>query len=246
MIVLFFIYGLFIGSFLNVCICRIPAGISVIRPPSSCGSCGHRLDYADMLPVVNYVLYRGRCRYCKAPYSIQYPIIELSNGILYVLIGLKYGLWFYSIILCILVSLLIVASVIDLKHMIIPDNVITAGIILGLVLLIYERTALIDKLSGLLLGLGLFMMIALLTGAMGGGDIKLMAVTGLIFGAKGVIFISLCSFIIGAVISIILIWLKVKSRKDKIPFGPFISLAALMYVFYGKEIIAAYFNLFYL
>lgn len=244
MLNLFFIYGLIIGSFLNVCIYRIPAGMSVISPPSSCGNCGHRLSYVDMLPVLNYILYKGKCRYCKSPYSMQYPIIELSNGILYVLIGIKYVWSLYSVILCILVSLLIVSSVIDLRHMIIPGSIIISGIILGLFLLINERTTLIDKLLGLLLGFGLFIIIALVTGVMGGGDIKLIAVIGLMFGTKGAIFISLFSFFIGAVVSVALICLKVKNRKDKIPFGPFISLAALLYIFYGKEIIAAYLNLF--
>lgn len=243
MIILFFISGLCIGSFLNVCICRIPARISLISPPSSCGSCGHRLSYIDMLPVVNYVLLRGKCRYCKTNFSIQYPLIELLNGIIYLLIVLKYGASIYSGFLCSFVSVLIVVSIIDLKHMIIPDSVIATGVVIGLSLLIYDRTTLVDKLIGLLFGLVLFLIIALLTGAMGGGDIKLMGTVGLMFGVKGVVFISLFSFIIGAAISVILLSMKIKSRKDKIPFGPFISLASLLYVYYGREMIAVYFNL---
>ncbi|HAQ40886.1 MAG TPA: prepilin peptidase [Clostridiales bacterium] len=245
MSVLFFIYGLFIGSFLNVCIYRIPAGQSVISPPSACGSCGHRLSYFDMLPVVNYVYYKGRCRYCTAHYSVQYPVTELSNGIIYCLMAVKYGFSVYAVFYCMLASLLIVASTIDIKHMIIPDSVNIVGAIIGAMLLIYERETVLDKIFGLLTGFILFAMIAAFTGSMGGGDVKLMAVTGFIFGIKGVLFITLVSFIIGAFVSLILICLNLISRKSRIPFGPFISSAVLLYIFYGSELMAAYFNLFY-
>jgi len=242
MATIFFIYGLFIGSFLNVCIFRIPAGISLIKPPSSCGSCGHRLNYIDMLPVVNYIINKGKCRYCKSSYSMQYPLIELLNGILYLFISLKFGFSINSIIYCIIVSLLIVVSMIDLKHKIIPDGLIITGIIIGIILLLQDKTVLFNRLIGLGIGLGLFLTIAVLTNAMGGGDIKLMAVLGLIFGIKGILFIALFSFVIGAIISVALLTLKIKSRKDEIPFGPFISLSALIYIFYGTEIVALYFR----
>lgn len=240
----FFIYGLFIGSFLNVCIYRIPAGQSVISPPSACGNCGHRLSYFDMLPVVNYVYYKGRCSYCTAPYSVRYPVTELSNGIIYCLVAIKYGFSAYAVLYCMLASLLIVASAIDIKHMIIPDSLNVVGAIIGAVLIIYERVTVLDKIAGLLAGFVVFTMIAVFTGSMGGGDVKLMAVTGFIFGIKGVLFIGLTSFIIGAFVSIILICMNLIGRKDKIPFGPFISSAVMLYIFYGRELMAAYFNLF--
>lgn len=243
MTIIFFIYGLFIGSFLNVCIFRIPAGISLVKPPSSCGSCGHRLNYIDMLPVINYIINRGKCKYCKSPYSMQYPLIELLNGILYLLIALKYGFNLNSILYCIIVSLLIVVSMIDLKHKIIPDGLIITGAIIGIIFILLDRTIIFDRLIGLGIGLGLFLAIAVLTNAMGGGDIKLMSVLGLIFGIKGMLFIILFSFVIGAIISVELLTLKIKSRKDEIPFGPFISLSALIYIFYGTEIINWYLNI---
>lgn len=243
MAIIFFIYGIFIGSFLNVCIFRIPAGISLVKPPSSCGSCGHRLNYIDMLPVINYIINRGECRYCKSPYSMQYPLIELLNGILYLLIALKYGFNLNSILYCIIVSLLIVVSMIDLKHKIIPDGLIITGAIIGIIFILLDRTIIFDRLIGLGIGLGLFLAIAVLTNAMGGGDIKLMSVLGLIFGIKGMLFIILFSFVIGALISVALLTLKIKSRKDEIPFGPFISLSALIYIFYGTEIINWYLNI---
>ncbi len=243
MTLIFLIYGLYIGSFLNVCIFRIPSGISIAYPPSSCGSCGHRLNFIDMLPVINYVINSGKCRYCGSPYSIQYPLIELLNGLLYALVYLKFGLTLNSVLYCLIISLLITISIIDYKHKIIPDSLNIAGAIIGIIYIFINKTIL-SSFAGSLTGLGLFLLIALLTNAMGGGDIKLMAVMGLIFGLKGVLFITLYSFVLGAIISVILIIRKIKSRKDEIPFGPFISLSALIYIFFGTEIINWYFNLF--
>jgi leader peptidase (prepilin peptidase)/N-methyltransferase len=239
-----FIYGLVVGSFLNVCIFRIPEGISVVSPPSSCSSCGHRLYFRDMIPVVNYIATKGRCRYCNASYSVQYPAIELLNAVLYLMIVLKYGWSFYAVVYCILVSLLLTVSLIDIKFMIIPDvlNVIIAGI--GIAVILHDISFIWDKLIGAAVGLLIFSLLAIFTGAMGGGDIKLMTALGLIFGVKGILFITVFSFIIGALVSAVLIAFKVKSMKDKIPFGPFICIAALLYIFYGNEIIESYTRLF--
>ncbi len=240
---IFLIYGLFIGSFLNVCIYRIPSGSSIVKLPSSCGSCGHKLNFIDMIPVVNYVVNKGKCRYCGSHYSAQYPLIELLNGLLYVLVYIKFGLTLNSILYCIIISLLITISIIDLRHKIIPDGLNITGLIIGIIYAIINK-GIINSFIGALIGLGLFLLIAFITNAMGGGDIKLMAVLGFIFGIKGVLFITLFSFVLGAVISVILIILKIKSRKDEIPFGPFISLSALIYIFSGNEIINWYFELF--
>ncbi|MGB4440576.1 MAG: prepilin peptidase [Sedimentibacter sp.] len=244
MTIIFLIYGLFIGSFLNVCIYRIPSGISIIKPPSSCGSCGHRLNYIDMLPVVNYIKNKGKCKYCGSPYSMQYPLIELLNGVLYAFVALKYGFSLTSVLYCFTISLLITISIIDIKHKIIPDGLNITGVIIGIIFIISDNPILFDRLIGLGIGLVLFFSIAMVTNAMGGGDIKLMAVLGLIFGVKGVLFITLFSFVTGAVISLILLATKVKSRKDEIPFGPFISLSALTYIFFGSQIINWYLSIF--
>jgi len=243
MALIFLIYGLLIGSFLNVCVYRIPSGISIVKPPSSCGSCGHKLNFfKDMLPVVNYIVNKGRCRYCGSPYSAQYPLIELLNGVLYALLYLKHGLTINTVLYCLTVSLLIVIALIDLRHKIIPDGLIAAGATIGIIFIVTDNM-LLNRLSGALIGLLLFLSIALITNAMGGGDIKLMAVLGLMFGVGGILFISLFSFVTGAIISLILLTLKIKGRKDEIPFGPFISLSALIYIFYGIEIINWYIGL---
>ncbi len=240
MIIVFFITGLLIGSFLNVCICRIPLHKSIIKPPSSCGSCGHRLNYYDMLPVANYAINSGKCRYCGERYSIEYPLIELFNGLLYVAIALKYGFGLALVLYCILGSILIAVSGIDLKHKIIPDSINIAVAAIGIVFVLYDNSIILDRILGALIGFILFFAIALATEAMGGGDIKLIAGFGLVFGVQGVLFIMFFSFVIGAVISVILLITKAKSRKDEIPFGPFISAAVLLYIFHGSEIINFY------
>lgn len=240
-IILFLIYGLLIGSFLNVCIYRIPSRISIVKPPSSCGSCGHRLSFTDMIPVANYITNKGKCRYCGTSYSVQYPLIELLNGLMYVFVYIKLGLTINTVLYGLLISILITLSIIDLKHKIIPDSLNIAGLIIGIIYIIINK-GILKSIIGSFIGLVLFLAIAVITNAMGGGDIKLMTVLGLIFGIKGVLFITLFSFILGAVISVGLLILKIQSRKDEIPFGPFISLASLIYIFYGTEIISWYMN----
>ena len=233
MIIIFSIIGILVGSFLNVCIYRIPLHKSIIKPPSSCGSCGHRLNYYDMLPVFNYVVNSGKCRYCGDKYSIQYPFIELFNSLLYSVITLKYGLSLAAVLYCLLVSILITISVIDLKHKIIPDflNIFIAAI--GILFALYDSLIILDRLLGALAGFVLFFAIALLTNAMGGGDIKLIAGLGVVFGVEGILFIIFLSFVIGAVISVVLLVTKIKGRKDEIPFGPFISAATLIHILWS-------------
>lgn len=245
MIILVFILGLFIGSFLNVCIYRIPVGKSIVYPPSSCGNCGHQLNFIDMIPFFGYFIFRGRCRYCKASYSIQYPVIELLNGIIYALLFYRYGFSLFMLLYGIISSLLIVISIIDLKTQTIPDGLNLFGVIITVILGIYIfRGTYLTHLYGFLFGFGLFLIIAMITDAMGGGDIKLMGVLGLLFGLAGIVFVTVLSFIYGAIISIMLIATKKATRKDYIPFGPFIALAAMTYILYGNELLSIYFNIF--
>ena len=239
-----FIIGTLIGSFLNVCIYRLPEGKSVVSPPSACSSCGHRLGFLDLVPILSYVFNRGRCRYCGAKYSIQYPLIELLNGILYLFIFYKYGFTWISVMHSLTVSVLIVVFLIDLRYKIIPDSIIIFGLLYTTIIsIMFIDINIMNRLYGFLFGFGLFLLIALVTNAMGGGDIKLMGFLGLNFGLKGIIFITVSSFVIGAVISVGLLISKIATRKDYIPFGPFIAVAALIYIFWGEELINIYFNL---
>ncbi len=240
--VIIFLLGLIIGSFLNVCIYRIPNKISISYPPSHCPNCEHKLNALDLIPVLGFLINRGRCRYCKEKISIQYPIIELIIAIIFLFLFNKFGFCIYFVKYAVITSLLIIVTLIDLKTQEIPDGLIIFGLIAGLLFNLYDIKAdMLKGILGFLLGGGTFLIIAMVTqGAMGGGDIKLMAVLGLFFGWEMIILIALLSFLLGAIISLILIATKIKGRKDFIPFGPFISIAALITIFYGQQILQLY------
>jgi leader peptidase (prepilin peptidase)/N-methyltransferase len=144
----------------------------------------------------------------------------------------------------IIIVLLFWISLMDIKYMIIPDILNITLALIGVIIAICSLNFIVDKVLGILIGFTIFMLIAIFTNAMGGGDIKLMSALGLIYGLKGVLFITLFSFVIGAIVSIILLSFKIKNKKDKIPFGPFISLAAVLYIFYGELIIKWYLGMF--
>ena len=247
MYILIFVFGIIIGSFLNVCIYRIPRGESIAFPPSHCTHCSHPLAWYDLIPVLSYLSLRGKCRYCGGAISPQYPIIELLNGILYLFIYHYFGVSLEFAFYCFMASILIIISLIDFYEQIIPD---------GLILLIFVSTVLYkaaayflygnpiafrDGIFGFLSGGLLLLIIALVSkGAMGGGDIKLIAVLGLILGLKKAILNILLSFIIGAVFSLYLLLSGKKGRKDAIPFGPFINTSFIITLFYGDMIINWY------
>ncbi len=238
--------GLLIGSFLNVCIYRIPKNESIAFPPSHCFSCGRNLTALDLVPVLSYIFLRGKCRRCKAHISIQYPLIELANGLLYLLLFTHFGLTLELVFFVALTSILIVISVTDYYHKIIHDSInltiLVVGIIYNLTIVFVSKGQLnlLDSLLGFALGGGLFLMIAILTGAMGGGDIKMMGALGIWFGVKGILLVSLLSFVIGSIVMIFLLITKIKGRKDEVPFGPFICIATLVTMLYRAEIIEMY------
>lgn len=242
------IAGLIIGSFLNVCIYRIPKGESIIYPPSHCLNCNTRLKVVDLIPVFSYFLNKGKCRYCGESISLQYPFIELLNGLIYLMLYYKFGLCFNLIKYLFLSSLLIVIAFIDYKHQIIPDSILLFGFFTTLIfkLLYYSRIELLNSTLGLLIGGLIFLIIAIVShGGMGGGDIKLIALLGFFFDWKHLLLLMFLSFIIGAFFSIILLLLKIKDRKDFIPFGPFISIAAIITIFFGDILISCYINYFF-
>ena len=246
LVITLLIMGLILGSFLNVCIYRIPKRKSISFPPSHCPKCDEKLKPLDLIPIISYIFSKGKCRYCGEKISLQYPIVELLNALIYVLLYMKYGLSLYFFKYAILSSLLIVISFIDLKYQIIPDRLNLFCLVLGILFtLSYGNIWLtVNGTIGLFVGGGLFLLIAIITkGAMGGGDIKLMGALGLYFGWKYILLISFLSFIIGAVISISLLVLKIKNRKDYIPFGPFISIASIVTMLYGQEVMEWYFRL---
>ena len=247
MFIFIFILGTIIGSFLNVCIYRIPRGESIAYPSSHCPKCSTPLQWYDLVPILSYILQRGKCRYCRETISLQYPMVEFLNGILYFILYYKFGLTMDFVFYAIIFSILIVISFIDLHHQIIPDSL---NILILIIAIIYKTLQftlygvslnLIKSLLGLIIPSIVFLLIIIISkGGMGGGDMKLIGVLGFILGLKKIALTMFLSFIFGAIISIFLLLFKIKGRKDPIPFGPFISLAFITVVFWGENIISWY------
>lgn len=250
--VFIFLFGIVIGSFLNVCIYRIPKEESIAAGGSACQNCGSRLTVIDLVPVLSYAALGGKCRHCKTKISPQYPIIETITGMLFLLLYLKFGLiWLLPINLG-LTALMIVITLIDFRYMIIPNGLVIAGLVIGAVQLlasiftlgIFENWSVyaIGFFAG---GLPLFLIAAFCTyvlkkDAIGGGDIKLMAMAGLILGWKLIIPAYFIGILVGAVISIVLLATGRKKRGDEIPFGPFLCFGIVVSIFFGSEIIMWY------
>jgi len=241
--ILIFILGLIIGSFLNVCIYRIPKNISIVCPPSSCGSCGQGLRVLDLIPLISYIFLKGKCRYCNSRISLRYPLVELLTGLIFLLVYYIIGFNLFLIKYLILSSILIVVTFIDLEYKIIPDRIVIFTLVSGIILNIFVKdVSFLSSLIGFFLGGGVLLIIALVSGgAMGGGDIKFMAALGLYLGYKAMIVALIISFISGGIIGLVLILFKIKSRKDYIPFGPFLALGALISALFYDYIIFWYF-----
>jgi leader peptidase (prepilin peptidase)/N-methyltransferase len=241
------IFGALIGSFLNVCIIRLPKGESIIIPGSHCPQCNHPIKFYDNIPLISYLLLGGKCRYCKRSISAQYPLIEGTTAISSLLLFLKYGLSLSYFFYFSFVAALIIITVIDLYHQIIPDVISIPGIGVGLLgALIIPHITFFNSLLGILLGGGSLFVVATFyqwlfkREGMGGGDVKLLAMIGAFLGWDAVILTILLSSLIGSITGIIIMVLKGKDFKYAIPFGPFLSLGAVIALFYKNEIISWY------
>ena len=234
-----FLFGAAIGSFSNVCIYRLPKKLSIISPPSQCPNCGKSISPFDNIPIISFILLRGRCRYCQSPISWRYPIVELITGLIFLSLYLNFRISPQFFIYALLCTSLIIIAFIDLEHKIIPDVITLPGIIIGLTLsLTMPHITLINSIKGLLIGGGLFYAIAIISrGGMGGGDIKLIAMVGSFLGWKNVLLTIFLGSLFGSIVGIVLIILKKKNRKDMVPFGPFLSLGAIISIFYGRDLI---------
>lgn len=245
----FFLLGTCIGSFLNVCIFRLPLNESIIFPSSHCPNCNNKLRPYDNIPLMSFFLLRGKCRFCRTKISWQYPLIELTTGLLFALAAIRFGVQWNTLIALVLISASLVISVIDLKIQIIPNVISLPGILLGLLasLLPFSSVHFLNALYGMLLGGGLFYLVAVLSrGGMGGGDIKLIAMFGAFLGWQNCLVTIFLAVLLGSIVGIGLMLLKRKGRKDPIPFGPFLCIGALISFFYGQEILHWYLNLSFL
>lgn len=241
------ILGLIFGSFLNVCIYRIPRNESIVWPGSHCPHCNHPLSVLDNLPLVSFLLLRGTCRYCHFPISRRYPLIEWLTPFLMVLVGWQSGFSWALLQGLILVCSLTAISFIDLDHQIIPDEITYPGLVIGFVLSwVSGNPGWKASLIGLLVGGGFLYLLALgyewLTRkeGLGGGDIKLLAMIGAFQGWSGVLVSVLVGSLTGTIVGLLLIVIWKKSRTYAIPFGPFLSLGSLIHLFFGETLLTWY------
>jgi leader peptidase (prepilin peptidase)/N-methyltransferase len=241
--IIFTLAGAAVGSFLNVCILRIPAGLSIVFPPSHCPHCGRPIRFRDNIPVVSYLLLRGKCRDCRAAISVRYAAIELLTAALAGLLFFRYGLTPLYGIAFLFVCTLIVITFIDLDHQIIPHLLTLSGIpVFALLSVGFTELSAIDAFLGIMIGAGLLYFVAVyyeaLTGreGMGGGDVNLLAMLGAFLGWKSLPLILLLSSLSGAVVGLLLILLKGKNIRYAVPFGPFLCLAAAVCLFVGTTL----------
>jgi leader peptidase (prepilin peptidase)/N-methyltransferase len=253
-----FVFGACIGSFLNVVIYRLPAKISLIYPPSRCPKCEHKLGATENVPILGWLWLKGRCRWCKTSISWRYPLIELVTGWLFVLVFLHYDLSLIAIGYCLLISWLLTLSLIDLDTMTLPNQLTQSGLVLGLVfqgIIGWHGGELIEQLMfgvfGMVLGIWLLDAINFLgtviigQPAMGGGDAKLLAMIGVWLGWQNVLLSAFLACLVGSLIGGGAIALKIVSRRQPIPFGPFLALGGVLSLFWGESIIFTYLNLFW-
>jgi len=243
-LVLSFIYGLCMGSFANVCIYRMPLDKSVVRPPSFCPKCQNFIKWYDNIPVLSYIILGAKCRACKTPVSIQYPLIELLTGIFFALVFWKYFFSVSFFLLLFMTFCLIVISGIDYYHQIIPDIFPLLLFITGILTAAFNETLgitymgrIINSLAGLLAGGGFLFVFGVIgkkiykKDALGGGDVKLMAGIGVIIGWEKVLFAIFLGALLASIAGIVLIRLKKLESKGYMPFGPYLAAASYLTLF---------------
>ncbi len=249
-LVISFLFGAAIGSFLNVVILRLPEKASIVFPASHCPSCKAPLAWYENVPIVSYVFLRGKCGHCKTSISLQYPVVELCMGLLSTAVIYKFGLTFSAAGYFLFCASLVAIIWIDIRHQIIPDSISLPGIVIGFLFsFIAPHLTWLDSLIGLVAGGGILYSIALLyyllkkQQGMGGGDIKLLAMIGAFLGWQSLLFVIFTSSLIGTMVAVPIMLTEKKGVKTKIPFGPFLSIAALIYLFFDQQILY-YFSLY--
>ncbi len=241
--IVIFLFGIVIGSFLNVCIFRIPKHETVGTERSHCRKCGYQLSWYDMVPVFSWLFLRGKCRKCKEPISPQYPIIEAVNGLLYILVFAVQDFTITSILYCLLASALLVLSVIDWRTYEIPIAINVFILALGILRVITDYTNWLSYLAGFLcVSIVLYLIFRVSKGtAIGGGDVKLMAAAGLLLGWKKILLGFLLGCIIGSVIH--LLRMKLQGADRVLAMGPYLSAGIMIAALFGDAMISWYLGL---
>ncbi|MDJ0712844.1 MAG: prepilin peptidase [Prochloraceae cyanobacterium] len=256
-----FIFGASIGSFLNVVVYRLPAGLSLLWPPSRCPKCSHQLGKTENVPVFGWLLLRGRCRWCKTPISFRYPLVEAATAAIFMLVFWQFGFTWQTLGYWAFLSWLLALSLIDLDTMTLPNSLTQSGLVLGLVFqgaigwqnegLAGAANYLMKGIGGAVLGIWLLDSIAFLgtiafgREAMGAGDGKLMATIGAWLGWKQVLVSGFLACAIGAFAGGGAIAIGLLSRRQPMPFGPFLAMGATLSVFWGETMLSTYLKLFF-
>jgi len=236
---LFLSLGFAIGSFLNVCIDRLPSKKSIIRPPSHCDACQHKLGPLDLVPLLSYLCLRGKCRYCGASISRRVPVVEGITGLIFLLLWNHYGLSIELPLAMLFACLFIVIVVVDIEHHLVLNRVMYPAIGLAfLIPILIDGHGIIPTLIGGAIGFGVLMPLAFFfPNSMGMGDVKLATLIGLLVGFPQAFVAVIAGFVIGGIVAGILLVAKLKGRKDPVPLAPFLTAGLITTVFYGEEML---------
>ena len=240
------LFGLILGSFYNVVGLRVPKGESIVNPPSHCTACNRRLTAFELIPVLSYVIQGGKCKGCGAKVSPIYCVTEIATAVLFVISYLKFGFTAELAVALLFMSLLLIIVVSDLAYMLIPNKILLFFLPLLIITRIFSPLdPWWDSLLGAVIGFGILLLIAVISkGGMGGGDIKLFFLIGLVLGTVYTLLTLFLASLIGMVVGIIVLKVRGQGRKTPIPFGPSIALGAVIAYFYGADLIDWYWQLF--
>ena len=245
------VLGLAFGSFLNVCIHRLPLGLSLASPPSRCPACGYQLRWYDNIPVVSYAILGGRCRGCRAAISIQYPIVEVLTAVLFALHGWTFGMHAVLVPKLLFACAMVVLFAIDLEHQILPNAITLPGVVIGLLFsVLLPPPDLVSALIGAAVGGGVLFVIGEAwyrlrnIEAMGFGDVKMLAMVGAFLGWKLVVLTFVLSSFLGGIAGVVLIASRRGGLASKVPFGTFLAAAALVASLWGDRVIDWYLGLY--
>jgi leader peptidase (prepilin peptidase)/N-methyltransferase len=236
------VFGLVLGSFLNVVIARLPERRSLWAPRSACPGCGAPIAWYDNVPLLSFAILRGRCRACAMPIPWRYPLVEAITAALLALAWLEFGPTPEFVVATALLAALVAITAIDLRHQIIPDAITLPGILAGITANVATRhLSWADVALGIIVGGGVFFVIIVLSrGGMGAGDMKLGAMLGAFLGWKIALFALMVGVVLGGVWAVALIALGIRGRKDAIPFGPFLALGGAAALFWGEGVVQWY------
>lgn len=238
------ILGLIVGSFLCLVIDRLPLGRSIVIGRSQCDTCDLELESIDLIPVLSYLIFKARCRRCKSHLSLRYPMIEILTALSFIAAYSVFGWYYETLVACILASILIVIAIIDIDTFIIYDRFHFMILILGFALLIMDPTSFKDRILAMFIVSVPYLILAVITQGIGGGDVKLIAAAGLLLGTANTILAFLISTILGGFYALYLVVRKQAKAKQAIPFGPFLCIGIYTAFLYGSNLVHYYFSLF--